>query len=151
MGVYQFKREQFIKVDLEELWEFISSPKNLSVITPDTMNFKIISVVPEKMYPGLMIHYKVSPLPLYRTNWLTEITHVEHLKYFVDEQRHGPYKIWHHEHFLEPLNDGVLMRDIITYQPPFGVLGTIANKLLINNQINRIFDYRKEKLNEIFG
>jgi ligand-binding SRPBCC domain-containing protein len=151
MGVFQYKTEQKIPTDLEELWDFISSPENLSKITPERMNFVIQTDVPEKMYPGLIIKYKVSPLPLFRTSWVTEITHVQDHKYFVDEQRHGPYSIWHHEHILEPINGGVLMRDIITYKPPFGILGNLGNALLIKSQIKGIFDYREKMLNEMFG
>lgn len=150
MAVYQYKRTQLIDTDLERLWEFISSPKNLAVITPSSMNFKIQSEVPEKMYPGLIIKYKVSPLPFYRTSWVTEITHVEEFKYFVDEQRHGPYKIWHHEHILEPTDKGIRMTDIVTYEPPFGILGSMSNTLMIKNKIKSIFDYREKVLEELF-
>lgn len=150
MAVYQYKRTQLIDTDLERLWEFISSPKNLAVITPSSMNFEIQSEVPEKMYPGLIIKYKVSPLPLYRTSWVTEITHVEEFKYFVDEQRHGPYKIWHHEHILERTDKGIRMTDIVTYEPPFGILGSMSNTLMIKNKIKSIFDYREKVLEELF-
>ncbi len=151
MPLYQFYRKQTLDTSIEELWDFISSPKNLKKITPTYMGFDITSsYLPEKMYQGMMISYKVSPLPGFKSNWVTEITHVNDKVYFVDEQRSGPYKIWHHEHRLIPKPKGVLMTDLITYQPPFGFLGAIANKLTIENKLNEIFDFRKVKLNELF-
>lgn len=149
MGFYQFKREQFIKASIEEIWDFISSPKNLKEITPDSMGFDITTKgLPEKMYPGMIISYKVKPLFGIKTTWVTEITHVEELSYFVDEQRVGPYSIWHHEHILEEKNGGVLMTDIISYKPPFGFLGNLANRILIKGKLKQIFDYRFKVLEE---
>ena len=103
------------------------------------------------MYPGMIISYVVRPLMNLKTNWVTEITQVKDKEYFVDEQRVGPYKIWHHQHILIPVKDGVLMRDIISYQPPFGILGKIANKLVIKKKLNEIFDYRFIALQNKFG
>ena len=115
------------------------------------MNFEILEKdLPVEIYAGMIIRYLVSPLPGYRTSWVTEITHVEEGKFFVDEQRHGPYSIWHHEHHLSIQADGVLMTDIITYKPPFGFLGAIANAVLIKSKINSIFKHRKKVLEEIF-
>ena len=152
MGFYQFKAEQQIPATLEETWDFISSPKNLKTITPDYMGFDIISEsLPEKMYPGMIIEYRVSPLLGIKTRWVTEITHVKNREYFVDEQRVGPYKIWHHQHHIESNKEGVLMKDIVSYQPPFGFIGSIANSLIIRNKLNEIFDYRKIALEEHFG
>jgi ligand-binding SRPBCC domain-containing protein len=152
MAFYIFKRAQKINGSIEEIWDFISSPENLKKITPAQMGFNITSGnLPVKMYPGMMIGYKVSPFPGIRMNWLTEITHVEYLKFFVDEQRVGPYKIWHHEHHLIPIKNGVLMQDIICYSPPFGFLGRIANFLFIRRKLEQIFSFRKLKLEEIFG
>ncbi len=134
------------------MWNFISSPANLKKITPDYMGFDITSGdLPEKMYPGMIICYKVSPLLGIKMNWLTEITQVDEKRFFIDEQRVGPYKIWHHQHHIEPIEGGVLMTDIVTYQPPMGFLGSISNTLVIKNKLNEIFDYRRNVLNEIFG
>ena len=110
---------------IDEVWDFISSPVNLKEITPDYMGFDIVTEdIPKRMYEGMIIGYKVSPIAGIKTKWLTEITHVVDKKYFVDEQRIGPYKMWHHQHFIEPLPEGgVLMTDIVTYQPPFGFFG----------------------------
>ena len=99
----------------------------------------------------MMISYKVKPIPGFKMTWVTEITHVKEGKYFVDEQRVGPYSVWHHEHHLEPLQEGVVMIDVISYKPPFGFLGRIANTLFIKNQLNRIFSYREKAINEIFN
>lgn len=152
MGFYQLKQTQKIKGTIDEVWNFIASPANLKKITPDYMGFDITSEdLPEKMYPGMIICYKVSPLLGIKMNWLTEITQVNEKIFFIDEQRIGPYKIWHHQHRIEPIEGGVLMTDIVTYQPPMGFLGSIANKLVIKNKLNEIFDYRKNVLNEIFG
>ena len=152
MGFYQFNREQFIDKPIEEVWDFISSPKNLKTITPDYMGFDITSEdTPEKMYQGMIISYKVSPILGIKTTWVTEITHLEKLKYFVDEQRVGPYKLWHHQHILEPKNKGTLMKDIVSYQPPFGMIGSIANELIIKNKLKEIFAYRTKIIDELFN
>jgi len=150
MAFYQLKKQQFIKASLNEIWEFISAPQNLSKITPESMGFNITSEVPEKMYEGLIISYTVKPLLGIKTTWVTEITHIENKKYFVDEQRVGPYKMWHHEHILEEKDDGVLMTDIVSYQPPFAFLGAIANRLIIKKKLAQIFSYREKVLNKMF-
>jgi len=150
--MYQLRSEQKIPTDLITAWDFISSPRNLKRITPDYMGFEIIlKELPEKMYPGMIIAYKVSPVLGLKMTWVTEITHVDELKFFVDEQRFGPYTIWHHEHKIEAIDGGVLMTDLVTYLPPFGLFGKIANKLFIAKQIQEIFDYRTKALIEIFG
>lgn len=151
MGFYQKKQSQHFNNTVDELWEFISNPRNLKLITPDYMGFDIITEdLPDKMYEGMIIGYKVSPLLGIKTTWVTEITHIEDKKYFVDEQRVGPYKIWHHQHFLEATSKGTLMYDIVSYQPPFGVLGVMANQLIIKNKLNEIFSYRATVLRELF-
>jgi ligand-binding SRPBCC domain-containing protein len=152
MAVYQLHAEQKIPAGIDEVWDFISSPANLKEITPDHMGFDIISgELPEKMYPGMIITYKVSPLLGIKMTWVTEITHVREKEYFVDEQRVGPYSMWHHEHKIEKIEGGVLMKDVITYRPPLGFLGAIANRLLIRKQLDGIFKYRKEAVERIFG
>ncbi|UCS95742.1 SRPBCC family protein [Echinicola marina] len=153
MAHYQLFTEQKIPASLEEVWDFISSPANLKVITPDHMGFDITSnKLPEKMYPGMIISYKVSPLLGIKMTWVTEITHVEENVFFVDEQRIGPYAMWHHQHRLTPLeNGGVLMSDIVTYEPPMGPLGVIANAVFIKKQLQQIFDYRFKAMEQKFG
>ncbi|MDC7998487.1 SRPBCC family protein [Gilvibacter sediminis] len=152
MGFYQFKRSQKIPASIDEVWDFISSPANLQEITPDHMGFEITSgELPEKMYPGMIISYIVKPLMGIPMTWVTEITQVNDKSYFIDEQRVGPYKIWHHQHFIEPIEGGVLMSDIVSYQPPLGVLGSIMNSLVIRKKLEEIFDYRVEAVNKRFG
>ena len=116
------------------------------------MGFEVTTEnLPEKMYPGMIISYKVRPFAGIRMTWVTEISQVRELEFFTDEQRIGPYKFWHHQHLISALDGGVLMRDIVNYAPPFGFLGRIANELLIRNQLKEIFEFRRKKLAEIYG
>lgn len=150
--VYSFKTVQNIPVSLDKAWNFFSSPANLQTITPDSLGFKIISKYHgEKMYAGQVIEYNVSPLlgiPLY---WMTEITHVEDKRYFVDEQRYGPYSMWHHQHHFKAIDGGVEMTDIIHYKLPLWFLGDVANGLFVKKQLRKIFEYRYKKVEELFG
>ena len=152
MAVYQLHEEMELPASLEQVWDFISSPENLKEITPDYMGFVISTPnLPKKIYPGLMISYKVSPLLGIKMNWLTEITQVKEPQYFVDEQRAGPYALWHHEHRLSPTDKGVLMTDLVTYRPPGGPLGDLAQRMFIRKQLEGIFRYREEALEQRFG
>ena len=150
MGFYQFKRTQILNKPLEDVWKFISNPCNLKVITPDYMGFDITSDNSDSnMYPGMIISYRVSPLFGIKMNWVTEITHMVENKYFVDQQRVGPYKIWHHQHILKPSGKGTIMTDIISYKTPFSIFGNLS-KPLIKRKLREIFDYRGKVLSEIF-
>ncbi len=152
MAFYQFQKQQKIISTIDEIWDFISSPANLKEITPDYMGFDITTKnLPDKMYAGMVICYEVSPLLGIKTTWVTEITHIIEKKYFVDEQRVGPYSLWHHQHIIEPIEDGVLMTDIVSYQPPFGFFGAIANALILKNKLNEIFDFRTKAIESKFG
>lgn len=152
MGFYQLHREIELKTDVDKVWDFISKPSNLKLITPDYMMFDITSEnIPEKIYEGLIISYIVSPLAGIKTTWVTEITHLRDKVYFVDEQRVGPYKMWHHQHFLRETDQGTLMTDIVSYKPPMGVLGSLANTLVIKKKLREIFEYRKIAVADIFG
>lgn len=148
---YQFTSVQYLNSDIKSVWDFASSPKNLKKITPDYMLFNITSDNHEKMYPGMIISYHVAPILGIKLNWVTEITHVVENKIFVDEQRIGPYALWHHQHFFEVEEDQVKMTDIVTYKPPFGYIGRIANTLFIRKQIQAIFQYRKIKMDQLFN
>jgi ligand-binding SRPBCC domain-containing protein len=151
MAFYQLHKTQIVNGSIEEVWDFISSPKNLKEITPDYMGFEITSKnLSEKMYQGMIIGYTVKPLLGIRMIWVTEITHVEEMRYFVDEQRIGPYSMWHHQHFIEPAGQGVLMTDIVSYQPPFGFLGAFANTIFISKQLDTIFNYREKIVEKLF-
>ncbi len=149
--VYSLQTVQQLPVSLEVAWDFFSSPKNLQKITPDHLGFQIISKHHgEKMYSGQIIEYKVKPvlgIPLY---WMTEITHVEDKKYFIDEQRFGPYSLWHHQHHFKENDKGVEMTDIVHYKLPLGFLGDIAHTLFVKNQLKQIFDYRYKVVEELF-
>jgi len=152
MATFQFKREQRLPASVEEIWEFISSPANLQEITPGKMGFVIRSgSLPETMYPGMIIKYRVKPLLGIPMTWVTEITHVKEGEYFVDEQRVGPYAMWHHEHFIRPIAGGVLMQDIVTYRPPLGFLGRLVNGIVIRRQLHQIFDFRFDVLEKKYG
>ena len=151
MAFYQLIKKQFVPASVEEVWDFISSPANLKEITPAYMGFDITSKdLPEKMYAGMIISYKVRPVMGIPMTWITEITHVEDKRYFVDEQRVGPYAMWHHQHIIEPYEKGVMMTDIVSYKPPMGFLGSIANELLIRRQLEGIFAYREKALKKRF-
>jgi len=152
MPFYQFIKKQKINTSIDEIWNFISSPSNLKEITPDYMGFDITSKnLAEKMYPGMIISYAVSPLLGIKTTWVTEITNMVEKKYFIDEQRIGPYSLWHHQHIIEPIQNGVLMTDIVSYKPPLGFIGAIANFFIIKKKLQEIFDYRTSAIEKRFG
>jgi ligand-binding SRPBCC domain-containing protein len=150
--VYSIKTIQQIPVSLDIAWEFFSSPANLKEITPGNLGFNIISKYHgDTMYAGQIIEYTVKPvlgIPLY---WMTEITHVEEKKYFVDEQRFGPYSMWHHQHHFKATEGGVEMTDIIHYKLPFWFLGDVAQVLFVKKQLQNIFDFRYKIVQERFG
>lgn len=153
MKSYHLEFSQKIPISLKEAWDFFSSPLNLAKITPADMAFTVTSALnpDQKMYPGMIITYKVSPMLGIQLDWMTEITHVVEEKYFIDEQRFGPYKFWHHQHHFKQLDNGVLMEDILTYGLPMGILGQMANSLYVAQKLRQIFAFREEKVIEIFG
>lgn len=146
----RFEFTQFVPATLDVVWDFFSSPANLSKITPPEMGFIITSPLHPEMYPGMFIMYKVSPVAGIKLNWVTEITHVRHKQFFVDEQRRGPYSIWHHEHHFREVEGGVEMRDILHYQVPFGFLGALADLLFVRNKVKSIFSYREKRILQLF-
>lgn len=151
MKIYQIKTKQRLPITVKQAWDFLSDPKNLSEITPDYMNFKILSGADKSIYPGQLIQYEVTPLFGITLKWVTEITHVIDKKYFVDEQRFGPYSLWHHKHFIKKIEGGVEMEDVVDYKIPFGIFGRIAHPLIVKKKLEQIFKYREDKLNQIFG
>ena len=151
MKIYTLHAVQKLPISMETAWDFLSNPANLKTITPDYMGFHILKGADRKMYPGQIIQYIVTPIAKIPTKWVTEITHVKELEYFVDEQRFGPYALWHHKHFIKPIEGGVEMEDIVDYKLPLGVLGQLAHPILVKPKLKEIFDYRKNKLEEIFG
>lgn len=152
MSIHQLKTKQIVPASLKEVWEFMENPRNLKKITPDYMGFDIVSQgLPEKMHTGLLIEYKVSPVLKLPMTWLTEITHLQEQVFFVDEQRVGPYKLWHHQHHFEETAKGVLMRDIVSYQLPFGPIGDFTHQMFVKKQLLSIFDYRYQAVEDYFG
>ena len=140
--MYTLERTQRLPISVEEAWNFFQSPENLAAITPDYMGFNILSEIPNKMYPGLLG---------IKMRWTTEITHVEAPFYFVDDQRVGPYSIWHHEHHFKAIEGGVEMLDRVNYKVPFGILGKIAHPIIVRPKLEQIFKYRFQKTEELFG
>ncbi|MFM6997700.1 MAG: SRPBCC family protein [Bacteroidota bacterium] len=149
--MYRIERTQVLPISLEEAWAFFSSPQNLAKITPKELGFVVHGNVPEVMYPGLFIEYTVSPLLGIPMRWVTEITHVREGSYFVDEQRVGPYSIWHHEHFFETVPGGVKMTDIVHYQVPLGLLGRLVHPWLVRPKLEQIFSFRWAANERMFG
>ena len=149
--VYRLSSKQKLPITVDEAWEFLSNPKNLKTITPDYMSFDILSGDDKPMFSGQIIQYIVTPILGIKTNWVTEITNVVDKKYFVDEQRFGPYALWHHKHFIKEIDGGVEMEDIIDYKIPLGYLGRLAHPFLVKPKLVEIFNYRQKKLIELFG
>lgn len=149
--MYTFKAIQRFPVPANKVWDFISDPKNLAVITPPDMGFRTLSGDERKMFAGQIIRYTVTPLFGIKLEWVTEITHVENGKFFVDEQRHGPYAFWHHKHFLGEIPGGCEMEDIVHYKLPMGFLGKLLHPILVKPKLDKIFEFRRKKLIELFG
>jgi len=149
--VYRLSSKQKLPITADVAWEFLSSPKNLKTITPDYMSFDILSGSDKPMFAGQIIQYIVTPVLGIKTNWVTEITHVVDKHYFVDEQRFGPYSLWHHKHFIKEIEGGVEMEDIIDYKVPFGFFGRLIHPILVKPKLTEIFNYRTTKLKALFG
>lgn len=151
MKIYRLESKQNLPISKEKAWEFLSNPKNLKTITPEYMSFDILSGADRPMFAGQIIQYIVTPLLGIKTKWVTEITHVVEGEYFVDEQRFGPYALWHHKHFIKEIPGGVEMEDIIDYKVPMGILGQLVHPFIVKPKLNEIFEYRRKKLIELFG
>lgn len=149
--MYQLKRTQFVKTDLETCWDFFSSPQNLQKITPKSMGFEVLTEINGKMYEGLMIEYIVKPLLGIPMRWVTEIATVKDKQMFVDEQRKGPYRIWHHEHHFKEVAGGIEMTDIVSYELPFGFLGRLVHPILVKKKLEEIFAHRFKVVEEMFN
>lgn len=150
MKLYSLHREQKLPINLDKAWEFFSNPCNLEIITPPWLNLKPASLVPEQMYPGMIVVYGLKPFPGLQTNWVTEITHVSRPYFFVDEQRFGPYKFWHHQHHFREIRGGVVAKDLIHYALPAGPLGRFVHAAVVRKQLEKIFEYRRRALEEQF-
>lgn len=151
MKIYRLHKKQNLPITIEEAWDFLSDPKNLKTITPSYMGFEILSGADRPMYAGQIIQYIVTPVLGIKTKWVTEITHCVDKQYFVDEQRFGPYALWHHKHFIREIDGGTEMEDIIDYKIPFGLLGQLVHPLLVKPKLEEIFNHRTKTLESIFG
>jgi len=143
--------KQLLPVSLDKAWNYFATPANLQDITPEDMTFEIISPIPDKMYQGLIILYVIRPFANIPMRWCTEITHIQEHRFFVDNQKSGPYKMWHHEHHFEEKDGGVLMTDILHYDIGKSFLGWIAGALFVHKKVQNIFTYRKKRLEQIFS
>ncbi len=150
MKLFTLRSRQVLPLSVDEAWGFFSNPANLQEITPPSMSFEITSEVPARMYPGLIVTYRIRALWSISMNWVTEITHVDEPRYFVDEQRFGPYRFWHHQHHLREVEGGVEMTDLVHYAPP-GPAAPLVDRLLVGPRLREIFGYRREVLAERFG
>ncbi len=151
MKMYSLYTCQKLPVSLEVAWKFFSDPANLKIITPGYMGFDIMSGGDRPMFAGQIIQYIVTPVAGIRTKWVTEITHVQEPNYFVDEQRFGPYSMWHHKHFFREIEGGVEMEDIVDYKLPLGFVGRLVHRPIVRKKLDEIFEFRKRKLLELFG
>jgi|WetSurMetagenome_2_1015567.scaffolds.fasta_scaffold32282_2 ligand-binding SRPBCC domain-containing protein len=146
----QLEFEQFLPISIEEAWHFFSSPANLNLITPPELKFHILDQLPEEVYKGLIIRYRIQPMLSIPMKWVTEITAVEKNNFFIDEQIQGPYKVWHHEHHFKEVEGGVMMMDKLKYDIGWGFLGSMAGRLWVDKQVQNIFVFRQLKLKELF-
>ncbi len=152
MGIHVFRCTQLVPVPRDRCWSFFSDPRNLEKITPRALDFRVLSELPAAIRPGLMIEYRVRPLLGIPMTWLTEITHVRESESFVDEQRVGPYAVWHHEHFFRDARAGCTeIEDLVHYVPPFGPLGEIVHPFLIAPELRKIFAFREQAVRQLFG
>ena len=150
MKIYTLTRKQVLPISLEQAWPFFSTPSNLEQITPAFLNFHITSPVPEEIYPGLIITYRIAAVAGIPMTWVTEIKHVVRLRQFVDEQRLGPYRFWHHLHRFREVEGGVEMEDIVHYAMPWGIFGRLVHAVFIRSRLKRIFDFRREYVEGYF-
>lgn len=149
--IYQLETEHFLPISINQAWDFFSSAKNLALITPPEMDFKIKTHLDNsEIYEGMLINYTVKPLLSIPIGWETEIFNVNKPYKFSDRQLKGPYKMWEHTHIFVEKDSGVLMTDEVNYQIPFGVLGSFAHALFIKKKVENIFTYREQALNRIF-
>jgi len=149
--IYRLTRQQVVAASLDDVWAFFATPTNLNEMTPANMQFETIRGNEGAMYQGQLIEYRVQFMLLVKSRWLTEIAHIEEKSYFVDEQRIGPYNFWHHEYRFEAVHGGTLISDQVTYELPLGPLGKLIHAIWVGPQLKSIFDFRQEKVEEIFS
>lgn len=148
---FSLRTVQNLPISPAEAWDFFSRPDNLVRITPPGMGFSIRSHHHgDRMYPGQLIEYTVTPFPGMPLYWMTEITHVSEPFYFVDEQRFGPYALWHHQHHFREREGGVEMTDIVHYRLPFGIFGALGGSF-VRKKLEAIFRHRYDVTTQLFG
>ena len=150
-GLYSLHTEQFLPITLDEAWHFFSTPQNLQKLTPGDLDFKITSPKLEGIYQGQIITYNIKIFPLFPSKWVTEITSVEDRKFFIDEQRFGPYKLWHHQHHFREVDGGIMMTDIVHFKLPFALLAPLAYKLYVKKKLSEIFSFRQKVLDDLIA
>jgi len=151
MTLHRLYTVQRLPVTRDAAWDFFSDPKQLPVITPDWLDFQMTTPLPEVMTPGTILGYTIRPIAGIPVQWVTEITHVDAPHVFVDEQRFGPYRFWHHAHRFRPVTGGVEVEDLVYYALPLGPLGALAHRLTVKRRLSQIFAYRRKTLEERFG
>ena len=151
MRLYCLKRFQRLPVSIDKAWQFFSNPMNLPEITPSWLRFELTQTVPKSVYSGMIISYRLTPLPYIPVNWISEITHVKAPDFFVDEQRFGPYRFWHHQHKFNACGSETEMTDIVHYAMGYGMLGELAHRFIVSPRLENIFDYRYEKISRLFS
>lgn len=150
MKIYTLEAKQTLLVSKSDCWKFFSNPQNLQKITPPDMDFEIKSDLPSKVYAGQIIIYRIKLFPGIKISWVTEIKEVIEEEFFIDEQRFGPYKFWHHQHRFIETSSGIEIHDLVHYSIPFGMIGKIIHRIIIKKKLNRIFQYRRKILEEKF-
>lgn len=152
MAVYFLKAVQRVPISVKDAWHFFSSPGNLHLISDSEMGFTVLSHGhSNSIYAGQVLEYRVRPIlgiPLY---WMTEITHVREGLFFVDEQRFGPFRMWHHQHHFREIDGGVEMTDLVHYKNPLGKIGDLANALFVRKKVQEIFRFRYQRVIELLG
>ena len=151
LKIYTKISSQKFPISLQQAWEFLTNPHNLSKITPPEMNFKIVAGAEKPLYAGQILSYSVTPLFGIKTPWISEITQVVPYKYFIDVQIQGPYAFWHHQHFVTEIEGGVLMEDIIHYGLPLGLIGQMVHPFIVKPKLEEIFEHRTKTLTKLFG
>ena len=149
MRVFTINKTVTVAADTDKTWEFIQNPVNLNLVTPDNIEFRIVSDPPDKMYNGLTIAYRIKLPVIGLTDWLTEIKHVRSPFSFVDEQRIGPYKFWSHYHEVKPSENGTQIIDKVHYVLPVGFISKIIHVLFIRRMLLKIFDFRNQRFKEL--
>lgn len=151
LKIYQISRKQLLPVSLEDAWSFFADASNLQRLTPPEMKMEPAEKSPTEIYPGMIAVYKVRPLFRIPITWVTEITQVQSMEYFVDEQRFGPFKFWHHEHRLQQTEEGVEVTDLLYYAMPFSFVGKLIHAKMVRPKLQELFVYRQKQLKNLFG